>query len=154
MTFVSKPISQMGRSKALADQHHGHASCSHRAQAQKGSRLILTWCCLTLKFLLTLERGAGHLYLHRQREASCPHRPRDCSGARFKCILRLSPPHHCGLGCGGSAACKTQPETALRTQSHTLTPSPHSWGFLGISFWKAWSESSLRKPKHIPGLAK
>lgn len=46
--------------------------CRHRAQAQKGSVLRLALCCPTLKFLLTLEQGAGHLYFAHTEEGKLP----------------------------------------------------------------------------------
>lgn len=46
--------------------------CRHRAQAQKGSVLRLALCCPTLKFLLTIEQGAGHLYFAHTEEGKLP----------------------------------------------------------------------------------
>lgn len=63
--------------------------------------LILTLCCPTLKVLLALERGAGHLYFAQTEEGKLPTLTQRLYWSQIQIQPPPKPPHHCCLGCGG-----------------------------------------------------
>lgn len=97
-------------SKDTGDQSHGRAPVQSRVPV--------------LTFLLTLDRGPGHLHFARMEEAGCPLWPGHRSGVRFELRAGAKPALLTAVWAvpGGQPAGGPRP--------HTLIPSPRPWRFL------------------------